>query len=127
MRRAPNRERQELFRRSDRSNQVLRAGCPPDLPASEGERLAGRSDRERAFGHVGKRRNWRVGNAVEREVFVRLVGYHDEVVFARGFERDGVFYVAPSQAAADLMNIPGRGPSEGEALASWLEKNDVRA
>jgi hypothetical protein len=48
----------------------------------------------------------------------------DSAVFARGFDRDGVKYVAYTQAAADLMTGPGRWPAEGEALMRWMEANE---
>jgi len=36
-----------------------------------------------------------------------------------------VAYVAPSQAAADLLTSPGRGPSEAEALIAWMAANEA--
>lgn len=35
-------------------------------------------------------------------------------------QRDGVWYAAPSQIAADLLTSPGRGPAEGEELIEWM-------
>jgi hypothetical protein len=32
--------------------------------------------------------------------------------------------VAPAQAVADLLNGPGRAPSEGEHLMDWMERNE---
>jgi hypothetical protein len=39
-------------------------------------------------------------------------------------EADGISYVAPSQAVADLLTGPGRNPSEAEALLDWMRKNE---
>ncbi|MDO8143925.1 helix-turn-helix domain-containing protein [Isoptericola sp. 178] len=36
---------------------------------------------------------------------------------------DGVRLSCPTQVAVDLMNGPGRAPSEAEALMTWLERN----
>jgi hypothetical protein len=47
-----------------------------------------------------------------------------DVVFDRGDEDRGVRYVAPSQAAVDLLTSPGRGPSEGQELLSWMEAHE---
>lgn len=44
--------------------------------------------------------------------------------FDRTQHLDGVVIVAPSQAAVDLLNAPGRGPEEGRALLDWMEKNE---
>ena len=37
---------------------------------------------------------------------------------------DDVRYVALSQAAADLLGSPGRGPAEGEALIDWMKEHE---
>lgn len=37
---------------------------------------------------------------------------------------DGIRLVPPTQAAADLLNGPGRNPEEGKALIKWLEASD---
>ena len=43
----------------------------------------------------------------------------------RGLERrQGVCYVSPSQAVADLLTSPGRGPAEAEALIAWMRLNE---
>jgi len=42
-------------------------------------------------------------------------------VFARGEVLDGIRFVAPSQAAVDLMNGPGRSPEEASVLLDWME------
>lgn len=39
-------------------------------------------------------------------------------------KRDGVWYAAPSQVAADLLTSPGRGPAEGEELIGWMMSNE---
>ena len=36
----------------------------------------------------------------------------------------GNVIVAPAQAAVDLLTGPGRNPSEGEELISWMELNE---
>lgn len=47
-----------------------------------------------------------------------------DVVFDRTSIRDGVTYVGLSQAAADLLTSPGRGPVEGEELINWMEQHE---
>jgi hypothetical protein len=47
----------------------------------------------------------------------------DEIVFDRTRIEDGVTYVAPSQAAADLLTSTGRSPAEGEAVLEWMGRN----
>jgi hypothetical protein len=32
-------------------------------------------------------------------------------------------YVAPSQAAVDLLTSPGRSPAEGEAVLEWMARS----
>ena len=46
-----------------------------------------------------------------------------DVVYERTSVVDGVFMVAPSQAAVDLMTGPGRNPAEAEELLAWMEAN----
>jgi hypothetical protein len=46
------------------------------------------------------------------------------VVFERTVQEDGVTYAAWSQVAVDLLTSPGRGPSEAEALISWMKANE---
>ena len=41
-------------------------------------------------------------------------------VFDRGVTVEGVRYAAPSQVVADLLTGPGRNPSEGEELLTWM-------
>ncbi len=55
---------------------------------------------------------------------VLLVQPADDVVFDRCTEADGVWYVAPSQAVADLLTSPGRGPAEAEALIEWMRAHE---
>jgi hypothetical protein len=48
-----------------------------------------------------------------------------DVVFSRTITNDqGNVIVAPAQAAVDLLTGPGRNPSEGEELISWMELNE---
>lgn len=47
-----------------------------------------------------------------------------DVVYERTSVVDGVFMVAPSQAAVDLMTGPGRNPAEAEELLAWMEANE---
>ncbi|MDP2181914.1 MAG: hypothetical protein Q8K99_05010, partial [Actinomycetota bacterium] len=48
----------------------------------------------------------------------------DGVVFERTVLDDGLTYVAPSQAVADLLTSSGRGPEEAEALIDWMLANE---
>ena len=48
----------------------------------------------------------------------------DTAAFDRTQRLDGVRIVAPSQAAVDLLALPGRGPEEGRALLDWMEKHE---
>jgi hypothetical protein len=48
----------------------------------------------------------------------------DPVVFERSLVRDDVQVVAPTQLAADLLTGPGREPSEGNELLSWMRDNE---
>ncbi|MBU3749479.1 MAG: hypothetical protein FGM52_03355 [Mycobacterium sp.] len=48
-----------------------------------------------------------------------------DVVFSGTTKNDaGATVVAVEQAAVDLLSGPGRNPSEGEALISWMESNE---
>jgi hypothetical protein len=48
-----------------------------------------------------------------------------DVVFSGTSTNDqGNIIVAPAQAAVDLLTGPGRNPSEGEELISWMELNE---
>lgn len=55
---------------------------------------------------------------------VLLAEPYDPVVFERSRNVEGVPYVALSQAAADLLGGPGRGPSEAQALLDWMEAHE---
>lgn len=47
-----------------------------------------------------------------------------DVVFDRLVQDDGLLYVAPSQAAVDLLTGPGRAPAEGQELLDWMERHE---
>lgn len=47
----------------------------------------------------------------------------DPVVFDRTLRKGRLTIATPSQVAADLLTGPGRNPSEGEELLSWMEDN----
>jgi hypothetical protein len=55
---------------------------------------------------------------------VLLVEPLDRFVYERRVVADGVSYVAPSQAVADLLTGPGRNPTEAEALIDWMRVNE---
>ena len=55
---------------------------------------------------------------------VILVEPKDEYVYRGSSLREGLCYVAPSQAVADLLTSPGRGPSEAEELIAWMRLNE---
>jgi len=55
---------------------------------------------------------------------VLLLEPRDEWVFDGAVERGAVLYTAPSQAAADLLTSPGRGPAEGEAMIEWMREHE---
>ena len=57
---------------------------------------------------------------------VLLVAGDLDVVFERTGDDEGLRVVAPSQAAVDLLNGPGRNPAEGEELLNWMESNEPR-
>ena len=61
--------------------------------------------------------------ATETGANVMLLVPFDEVVFDRTRSDEGVTYVAPSQAAVDLLTSPGRSPAEGEAVLEWMVRN----
>jgi hypothetical protein len=48
----------------------------------------------------------------------------DPVVFERATTHDRIHLVAASQLAADLLTGPGREPSEGNELLSWMRANE---
>jgi hypothetical protein len=47
----------------------------------------------------------------------------DSVVFERMAIDEQITYVAPSQAAADLLTGPGRAPAEAEAILERLDRS----
>jgi len=55
---------------------------------------------------------------------VLLLEPHDDLVFDGAVQRDGMWYAAVSQVAADLLTSPGRGPSEGEELIGWMQEHE---
>mgnify|MGYP002381635197 CR=1 FL=1 len=55
---------------------------------------------------------------------VLLIEPGDDGVFVGDDQRDGIWYAAPSQVAADLLTSTGRGPAEGEELISWMRENE---
>ncbi len=55
---------------------------------------------------------------------VLLIEPADEGVYSGASPREGVSHVAPSQAAADLLASPGRGPAEAEALIAWMAAHE---
>lgn len=54
---------------------------------------------------------------------VILLEPRDTIVYARTIERSGVRVVNPTQLAVDLLTGPGRAPSEGEELLTWMKDN----
>lgn len=61
--------------------------------------------------------------ATEAGANVMLLAPFDDIVFERTRTDEGVTYVAPSQAAVDLLTSPGRSPAEGEAVLEWMTRN----
>ena len=57
---------------------------------------------------------------VETGANVLLIESFDAGVFSGAINKDGLSYVALSQAVADLLTSPGRGPAEAEELLSWM-------
>jgi hypothetical protein len=55
---------------------------------------------------------------------VLLLEPNDEGVFEGAAQREGIWYAAPSQVAADLLTSPGRGPAEAEELINWMRAKD---
>jgi hypothetical protein len=49
---------------------------------------------------------------------------YDMVFSGTTINDQGNAIVAPAQAAVDLLTGPGRNPSEGEELISWMELNE---
>ncbi|MBI5168198.1 MAG: hypothetical protein HZA61_01795 [Candidatus Eisenbacteria bacterium] len=48
----------------------------------------------------------------------------DEAVYQGRWEEEGLWYVAPSQAAADLLTSGDRNPRLAEALIEWMGENE---
>jgi hypothetical protein len=57
---------------------------------------------------------------------VILAAPYDPIVFKRGRDTDRVNAVSVAQAAMDCLTGPGRMPAEGEALVSWMRRNEPR-
>ena len=55
---------------------------------------------------------------------VLLIEPADVGVFTGVVKKDGLSFVALSQAATDLITSPGRGPAEAEELISWMAANE---
>jgi hypothetical protein len=55
---------------------------------------------------------------------VWLIEPASDVVFERASRRDNIICANPAQLSADLLTGPGRDPSIGEELLSWMENND---
>jgi hypothetical protein len=70
-------------------------------------------DPERAAGSLKLR-------PTDAGVNVMLLSPFDSVVFDRTWKDDSTTFVAPSQAAVDLLTAPGRSPAEGEAILEWM-------
>ncbi|HYJ11084.1 MAG TPA: hypothetical protein VEX18_18810, partial [Polyangiaceae bacterium] len=63
--------------------------------------------------------------AAESGANVLLVEPSDDGVFEGATQREGVWFAAVSQVAADLLTSPGRGPSEGEELIDWMQAHEA--
>jgi hypothetical protein len=57
---------------------------------------------------------------------VVLAEPYDPVVFKRVRQADGMQSVSIFQAAIDCLTGPGRMPAEGEALLTWMRRNEPR-
>lgn len=55
---------------------------------------------------------------------VALLSAFDDVVWDRATSEAGIGYAAPSQVAVDCLTGNGRMPSEGEALVTWMTRNE---
>lgn len=58
--------------------------------------------------------------AAETGANVMLLAPFDPVVFERTWKDGSTTFVAPSQAAVDLLTSPGRAPAEAEAILEWM-------
>ncbi|MGH3767485.1 MAG: hypothetical protein ACRDTX_20425 [Pseudonocardiaceae bacterium] len=63
--------------------------------------------------------------AVDGGANVLVAGTDFDVVFDRTVDDGGLRFVAPGQAAVDLLTAPGRGPSEGQALLDWMQNHEA--
>lgn len=91
---------------------VLAPIAPPRLAAIYFE------DPQRAMSELGLR-------PVDAGANVVLIEPRDVGVFSGAVEKEGLRYVAPSQAVADLLGSPGRGPAEAEELMRWMSENEA--
>ena len=55
---------------------------------------------------------------------VILIEPADDGVYAGAAAHEGLTFVAASQAAADLLTSPGRGPAEAEQLIGWMSGHE---
>lgn len=55
---------------------------------------------------------------------VMLIEPKGDFVFDRSAVDEGVRYVAPSQAVADLLTGSGRNPAEADELLEWMRRNE---
>lgn len=55
---------------------------------------------------------------------VALLRPYDQVVWDRTSIEDGICFATSTQVAVDCLTGNGRMPAEGEALLSWLIKNE---
>jgi len=61
--------------------------------------------------------------AAEGQSNIWLSRPRDDLPFERTWERDGLRYAALSQVACDLLDMPGRSPSEAEELLKYMKAN----
>jgi hypothetical protein len=61
---------------------------------------------------------------VESGANVLVAASADGFPSERAARQSGLLVAAPSQVAADLLSLPGRGPAEAEALLDWMEENE---
>lgn len=103
---------QILLRRADRRDQGRGAGDPADLPSRERVRLARRRDGDGALAHSGQRRDGAVGAFVD-QVFVHLVGDHEQVVFD-GESGDGTpLVIGQDHAGGVVRRVEQQHPGAG--------------
>jgi hypothetical protein len=55
---------------------------------------------------------------------VLVVHPNDRSIFIESTEQNGLRFVPLSQAVADLLGSPGRGPAEAEELLAWMQENE---